>query len=191
MVTGSQSRVWSGPQACLSQVPYNAAAAAAGPMYRVCSLDCSLGQWLTVPSDGRLWEEFLCLCLTCRGQMLPLPCEPAKWPSHYEVDRHHKIHLHRLWTPLLHPRPFPRSCKSSKVRSGELPWILTRAASRRLWFICHSSTWRSSAICCVLKYISRKHCQKELQSFFHCSSFDHLDLQSLNDYIFVFLWCTD
>jgi hypothetical protein len=28
--------------------------------------------------------------------------------------------------------------------------------------------------------------KKEPESFSHCSSFDHLDLQSLNDYIFVF-----
>ena len=31
---------------------------------------------------------------------------------------------------------------------------------------------------------SRKHCEKELQSFSHCGSFDHLDMQSLNDCIF-------
>jgi hypothetical protein len=33
---------------------------------------------------------------------------------------------------------------------------------------------------------SRKHYDKEPQSFSHCSSLDHLDLQSLNDYKFVF-----
>ena len=33
---------------------------------------------------------------------------------------------------------------------------------------------------------SREHCKRELQSFSHCGSFDHPDLQSLNDCIFVF-----
>jgi len=33
-------------------------------------------------------------------------------------------------------------------------------------------------------------CEKEPQSFFHCGSFDHPDLQLLNDYIFVF-WYTN
>jgi hypothetical protein len=34
---------------------------------------------------------------------------------------------------------------------------------------------------------SRKHCEKELWSFSHCGSFDHLDKQLLNDYKFVFI----
>jgi hypothetical protein len=34
---------------------------------------------------------------------------------------------------------------------------------------------------------SRKHCKKEPQSFFHCGSFDHLDLQSLKWLHIVFL----
>jgi hypothetical protein len=34
---------------------------------------------------------------------------------------------------------------------------------------------------------SRKHGKKEPQSFSHCGSFDHLDLQSLNECKFVFL----
>ena len=33
---------------------------------------------------------------------------------------------------------------------------------------------------------SRKYGKKELQLFSHCGSFDHPDLQSLNDFIFVF-----
>jgi hypothetical protein len=33
---------------------------------------------------------------------------------------------------------------------------------------------------------SRKHGKKELQSFVHCGSFDHPDLQSLNDCTFIF-----
>jgi hypothetical protein len=35
-------------------------------------------------------------------------------------------------------------------------------------------------------YTSRKHCEKESQSFFHCGFFDHPDVQLLNDYKFVF-----
>ena len=37
---------------------------------------------------------------------------------------------------------------------------------------------------------SRKHGKKELQSFSHCKSFDQPDLQSLNDYIYVFFGFT-
>ena len=37
------------------------------------------------------------------------------------------------------------------------------------------------------KHTSRKYGKKEPQSFSHCGSFDHLDLQSLNNCIFVFL----
>jgi hypothetical protein len=33
---------------------------------------------------------------------------------------------------------------------------------------------------------SRKHCEKEPQSFSHCGSFDHPDLQLLNECIFLF-----
>jgi hypothetical protein len=35
-------------------------------------------------------------------------------------------------------------------------------------------------------FTSRKHGKKEPRSFVHCGSFDHPDLQSLNDYIFFF-----
>jgi hypothetical protein len=37
---------------------------------------------------------------------------------------------------------------------------------------------------------SRKHGKKELQSFSHCGSFDHPNMQSLNDIKFVFLGFT-
>ena len=33
---------------------------------------------------------------------------------------------------------------------------------------------------------SRKHCEKKLQSFSHCDSFDHHDMQSLNNCKFFF-----
>ena len=37
-----------------------------------------------------------------------------------------------------------------------------------------------------LAITSRKHGKKKLQLFSHCNSFDHLDLQSLNDYTILF-----
>ena len=38
-------------------------------------------------------------------------------------------------------------------------------------------------------YTSRKHGKIESHSFSHCSSFDHHDMQSLNDYFFlVYQW---
>ena len=34
----------------------------------------------------------------------------------------------------------------------------------------------------IVTHTSRKPCEKKPQSFSHCGSFDHPDLQSLNDY---------
>jgi hypothetical protein len=48
----------------------------------------------------------------------------------------------------------------------------------------------SSEMYADLDNTSRKHGKKEPQSFSHCGSFDHPDLQSLNDCIFVFVGFT-
>ena len=46
--------------------------------------------------------------------------------------------------------------------------------------------WKGGLMLKVPIYTSRKHGEKELQSFSHCGSFDHHGLQSLNDYKILF-----
>jgi hypothetical protein len=66
-------------------------------------------------------------------------------------------------------------------------------ASRGIWVakldkiaVTTNKTWVHACHTHTFFTTSRKHGKKESQSFVHCSSFDHLDLQSLNDCKFFF-----
>jgi hypothetical protein len=107
-----------------------------------------------------------------------------------------KDNIYKFWS-LLYNNSFDGSSMTSNLKSTKLFSFLVLNCFMGDMLTCHTYKLMSIDVDLLSIYMhmtclhghgctSRKHGKKERQTFVHCGSFDHLDLQSLNDCKFFF-----